>query len=164
MSFSLDRAALSLYLKRRDDAYFGKLVVLREQISRWLAYTPATFPHYTSHTVDHSDEIVTQLSFLLFDGADPGKPRLDLSSAEAYILLASAYLHDAGMVASDVEKLSILKSPAWQAWVSGDSGGAKRWQEIEQLRADTKIEKSVRNFLAPANHRGCLCRARASTA
>jgi hypothetical protein len=127
MAFALDRAALSVYLKQRDDAYFGKLVVLRDEISRWLSFTPATFPHYTSHTVAHSDQIVTELSHLLFDGGEPDKVRLDLSPAEAYILLASAYLHDSGMVASDSEKISILKSPIWEAWVSADGGGAKRW-------------------------------------
>ena len=104
MPFSLEKTALSAYLKQRDDAYFGKLVVLRDEISRLLAYTPQTFPHYTSHTVNHSDEIVVQLSHLLFDGGNPAQPRLDLSTVEAYILLASAYLHDAGMVVSDNEK------------------------------------------------------------
>lgn len=148
MAFSLNQAALSAYLKRRDDAYFGKLVVLRDEITQWLAYTPATFPHYTSHTIDHSDEIVTQLSHLLFDGGDPNKPVLHLSSAEAYILIAAAYLHDAGMVASDAEKLSILKSAEWETWVTGSAGGARRWREIEQLRTDTTIESPVRNFLA----------------
>jgi molecular chaperone HtpG len=84
-------------------------VVLRGEISSWLAYTPGTFPHYTKHTIEHSDQIVVQLSHLLFTECDPSKPSLALSAAEAYTLLACAYLHDAGMVASEAEKISIIE-------------------------------------------------------
>ena len=69
-------------------------------IEGWLSYIPQTFPHYSRHTVQHSDEIVLQLSNLLFKDDIPDKPVVALSPAETYILIASAYLHAAGMIES----------------------------------------------------------------
>ena len=148
MSFSLSKPALSRFLKSHDDALYGKLVNLRDDIAAWLRYTPATFPHYTAHTVEHSDEIVTQLSNLLF--AEGRKPRIALSPMEAYILLAAAYLHDAGMVASDAEKSVILASAEWQTWTTGTgAGGADRWRQIQELRAASSTPgEPVRHFIA----------------
>lgn len=141
--------ALVAYLKDHDDLYFGKLVELRQAVQDWLSYIPQTFPHYTRHTVQHSDEIVLQLSKLLFRDEDQQQPVVRLSTAEIYILVAAAYLHDAGMVVPDSEKAKILASNAWKEWTSGEGGGAKRWQEVQTLRQGQQpAEESVRNFLA----------------
>ena len=64
-----------------------------------------------------------------------------------YVLIAAAYLHDAGMVASDREKEEILKSDSWKAWTSGTAGGAKRWAEVQAFReGDEPSDKAVRDF------------------
>ena len=140
--------ALYIFLKESDELLYGKILELRNRITGWLSYIPATFPHYTRHTVEHSDEIVRQISNLLFTGDDRGKPVTSLSAVEAYILVAAALLHDAGMVCSDKEKSELLSSDEWKNWVTSGAG-AERWVEIKHLReTHNDIDESVRNFLS----------------
>ncbi len=121
---------------------------LRECVQSWLSYIPQTFPHYTRHTEKHSDEIVVQASKLLFNDEDPNRATIKMSSLEAYILIASAYLHDVGMVVADQEKMEILKSETWKEWVS-TGAGAQRWQDIYMLRNGNQPQNEVdRNFIA----------------
>ena len=73
-------APLLRYLEEKDPVYYGTLLRLRERLAGWLAYIPQTFPHYTRHTVEHSDEIISQMSKLLFKEDDPRQPVIDLSA------------------------------------------------------------------------------------
>jgi len=149
MTIAFD-SKLMRYLKEQNSVYFGKIQELRDVIEGWLSYIPQTFPHYTRHTIQHSDEIVLQLSNLLFKDDSPDKPVVALSPTETYILIASAYLHDAGMVASDKEKATILLSDEWKSWSSGDGSGTKRWNEIQEFR-QKPVEKetiALHNFTA----------------
>jgi molecular chaperone HtpG len=144
----LENAALYAYLRKLSDAYSGRIAELREVAQNWLGYIPETFPHYTRHTVEHSDEIILQMSKMLFHDNDPSRPRLPLSPVEAYILLAAAYLHDSGMVVPDAEKAQIIESDQWKHWIT-EGGGAKRWEAIEEFRAGTSpAEQVIRDFLA----------------
>lgn len=143
MSTQLTRTALFQFLQASE--YGSKLSELRSEVTAWLELIPTTFPHYTRHTVDHSDEIIAQVSRLLF--SDVGRPEIGLSSVEGYVIGASAYLHDAGMVVSEVEKLNILRSAEWHEWVSEGQGGHQRWLAIDALRqSDTPTPQ--RHFLA----------------
>ena len=138
-------------MKRSDAAYFHKTLELRDQVQHWLSYVPATFPHYTRHTVDHSDEIVAQISSLLYHDGNPDRPVLDSSShiVEAYICVASAYLHDAGMVTSDQEKEDLLARQDWRAWTEPGSPAGDRLAAIEGLRSSgTPSDSSLRHFVA----------------
>jgi len=136
------------YLEKQSSLYFGKIQELRDVIEQWLSYIPQTFPHYTRHTIQHSDEIILQLSNLLFKDDNPDKPVVALSPSETYILMASAYLHDAGMVVSDKEKATILLSDEWKSWSSGDGSGAKRWKEIQEFRQKPEENVDLHNFLS----------------
>lgn len=143
------KAPLIVYLKNQDALYYGKICELRDAVQKWLEYIPETFPHYTRHTVQHSDEIIVQLSKLLFRNDDPNQPVVKLTAIEGYILAAAAYLHDAGMVLSDQEKMKIMESPEWKSWISGEGGGARRWSEIRKLRENIGItDDAIRHFLA----------------
>ena len=154
MSEELKRMALMRFLAANHDEYFGKVLELRTAISAWLAYIPATFPHYTSHTIDHSEEIVSQLSFLLFKGDDANDPVAALSPAEAYILCAAAFLHDSGMVVSDAEKKEILGSGTWREWISASRSREERWAAVAALRTATHPpDNTVRHFLADVQTR-----------
>lgn len=144
--------SLMKYLQKHDLIYYGKILDLKERITDWLDYIPQTFPHYTRHTIGHSEEIVQQLSKLLFIDDDPEKPTVRLSSIEVYILIAAALLHDAGMVTSDKEKAEILSSEAWKKFVSDDGPGAKRWSSIEEFRKSATEENDT-NFLADVQTR-----------
>lgn len=156
MSPPVERSALYAFLQTTAPMFHGKLLELRETVQRWLAYIPNTFPHYTRHTVEHSDELVRQASKLLFVDEDPARPVVGLSATEAYLLSASAYLHDAGMVTSDSEKAEILTSAAWTEWVT-NGGGTRRWQEIQQFREGPAPRDEVeRQFLADVQVRFLL--------
>lgn len=149
MSIDVEKTALMEFLKAKEVKFFSKAKELREEVEKWLSYTPQTFPHYTRHTVQHSDEIILQASKFLFKEEDHSKPVVSLTPVEAYILVAAAYLHDSGMVSSDREKIEILQSEDWKRWTSGDGGGAKRWQEVQKLRqGDEPADEKIRNFLA----------------
>lgn len=150
MNVEPHKTALMSYLKSLNEVYFGKVLELREAVTGWLAYIPETFPHYTRHTVQHSDEIVRQVSKLLFKNDDPAQPAIRLSAAEAYVLIAAAYLHDSGMVSPDKEKLEIITSnQEWKNWTTGEGGGAKRWREIEKLRqGPVPADETTRHFIA----------------
>ena len=148
MTIEVSETALMTYLRNKGSVYHGKSLELREAVESWLAYIPSTFPHYTRHTVRHSDEIVLQLSKLLFKDEDPAQIVIPLTAVESYCLVASAYLHDAGMVTSDQEKVAILSTKDWEAWIS-EGGGARRWDEIQKLRNGNEPEDHVtRHFLA----------------
>lgn len=112
----------------------GNALSLYRRVEGLLAYVPATFPHYTDHTIRHSVEIVRQLSLLLFEDGSPG-PVVRLSAAEAYVLVSAALLHDAGMTASDTEKKQILTSPEWSGFLAEDEDRKARWESIVALRA-----------------------------
>lgn len=143
----ITNSPLMAFLKRQNPLYYGKAIELREAIEGWLSYVPQSFPHYTRHTVQHSDEIIVQLSKLLFDESSNGTPVVDISPTEAYILIASAFLHDAGMVVSDKEKASILRLEEWQAWTSDGGSGARRWLEIQDFRKGEE-DNAHRVFIA----------------
>jgi hypothetical protein len=145
------------YLKSKDPQYYGKVLELRECVEEWLAYVPQTFPHYTRHTIRHSDEIVLQISKLLFREEKQNEAVIQLSAVEAYILVAAAYLHDAGMVAADREKIEILNSDDWKTWTSDHGGGAERWSNVHLFRnGDVPEDEATRNFLADLQTRFLL--------
>jgi len=147
LTMNVYNTALMEYLKINNTEYFGKVQEVRSVVEEWLSYVPATFPHFTSHTIKHSEEIILQLSNLMFRDGDPQFPVLKyLSSTEVFILIMSAYLHDVGMVVSDKVKIEILESDEWRLWTTGEGGGSKRWQEIQQFRKSST--DAIKQFLA----------------
>lgn len=146
---NIENLALLKFLKGKDASYYGKVLEVREAISSWLEYIPATFPHYTRHTIVHSEAILVQLSNILFGDEDPSSVVIGLSGVEAYILVAGAFLHDAGMVVSDDEKAGLFDAFEWKRW-TGEGGGAEtRWQAIEAFRnGGEPADDGKRLFLA----------------
>jgi molecular chaperone HtpG len=154
MATDFRKTALMKSLKEKESVYWGKIVELRTEIENWLSYIPQTFPHYTRHTVQHSDAILVQLSKLLFREDSAKRPVVNLSAVETYILLAAAYLHDAGMVTSDRNKQQILQSEQWKIWTNNDEPGAKRSKQIDAFRnGQIPSDGNVRNFLADVQTR-----------
>jgi molecular chaperone HtpG len=154
MVLPLEQTALMLYLQQKNVSYYSKLLEVRDSVRGWLAYIPHTFPHYTRHTIEHSEEIIRQVSFVIFRDGDVTRPEITtISAVELYVLAAAAFFHDAGMVASDSEKRRIIESPDWKSWIT-TGGGAKRWAEIQSLRAGgVPADEPTRNFLADVQMR-----------
>lgn len=154
MNLDVRDTALLGFLGSKQHNLCSKIEELRAAVTDWLNYIPHTFPHYTRHTVEHSDAIILQISKALFDGDDPARPVVKLSPMEAYIVCAAAYLHDAGMVTSDRQKAEILSSDSWKEWISEGGAGQKRWGEIQALRYhDAPPDEGLRNFLADVQTR-----------
>jgi uncharacterized RmlC-like cupin family protein len=80
VTVNVEQVPLVVYLKARDALYYGKVLELRQVVQDWLSYIPQTFPHYTRHTVLHSDNIVVQVSKLLFEDEDPQQSVVQLSA------------------------------------------------------------------------------------
>jgi molecular chaperone HtpG len=155
MNIDVKDTALMKYLGSTDLAYYGKALELRDAVQGWLSYIPETFPHYTRHTVQHSEEIISQISKLMFDD-ESERPTIKITPVEAYVLIAAAYLHDTGMVAADTEKLEIITSnEEWKRWIS-DGGAAKRWSEIAEIRNSKSLAEEARNFVADLQTRFLL--------
>jgi len=153
MTVDVKHFALLKYLQP-NNIFYSKILELRKNVDEWLTYIPQSFPTYTRHTIKHSDEIVLQLSKLLFVDADSERPVVKLSFAEVYVLIVAAYLHDAGMVVSDKEKAEILTSDEWRRFVSDGNPGAKRWKAIQTFRSgSTPSDEVQRNFLADVQTR-----------
>jgi molecular chaperone HtpG len=146
---NVEQTYLLKYLQKGDPVYYGQVLKLKERITGFLEYTRQSFPTYTTHSISHSEEIISQLSQLLFTDDKPDEPVVKLSMAEVYILAVAAYLHDAGMVISDAEKAKILTSEEWKLFTSGDNPGAKRRNSIETFREGSiPKDKEQRDFLA----------------
>ncbi|MDW5593818.1 ATP-binding protein [Conexibacter stalactiti] len=154
---TLKGCALYRHLAARESVYAGKAVELEEAVGGLLGLIPTTFPHYTNHSLEHSLEIIRQISYLLFEDGDPAQPVVRLSDVECYILLCAALLHDIGMVVSDREKQEMLSSTAWQRYVAVGGAGHPTWRAIHELRSTPTVESSdVRNFLADVQLRHLL--------
>jgi hypothetical protein len=152
-----DKTKLVKWLSRKNTVYSAAITELRKAASEWLEYSRTLFPHYTSHTVSHSDEMVVQLSMVLFPAKSKSKPVLDLNATEAFILLSGVYLHDAGMVVSPKDAADILDSDGWKVWTTGDGGGAKILASIQAARTGSAPpSKTQRDFLADVQLRYLL--------
>jgi len=144
---------LMRFLHAKAPDLLAKIGELRETVIDWLSYIPQSFPHYTRHTVQHSDAILLQVSKLLFR-SDSAQPVIQISPMEAYIIGTSAYLHDAGMVVSDSEKTEILQTEEWRRWAEEGGSGTKRWHEVKQFRdGDHPADPALRSFLADVQTR-----------
>jgi molecular chaperone HtpG len=145
----LTDTALYRYLHARSTSYAGKVIDLREAIGGWLEYIPATFPHYTRHTLGHSDAVIGQLSHLIFYEEDELRAAIDLSAAEAYILLAASLLHDAGMVCSQAEKTEILDSVDWAQWMAASPARTEQLAALQAFRdGEEPGNRQLRDLLA----------------
>ncbi|MAF08894.1 hypothetical protein CMK11_00430, partial [Candidatus Poribacteria bacterium] len=66
-----------------------------------------TFPAYTLHNALHSVNVVKLMGELL-------GPRIEeITALEGAVLIISAYLHDSGMVFTDVEREGLEQQPRW---------------------------------------------------
>lgn len=111
---------------------------LRSRVDVFLRGVNATFAHYTSHAVDHSDQIVRELSNLLFeDPTEPNSIVVQLNGTETFLLLLAAYLHDSGMVVTGEEKLRVLSSEHWADFAANNRQIA---DDVERLQASLAFE------------------------
>ena len=134
-------------LHKKNVTYYTKILELRDSMKTWLGYIPNTFPHYTDHSIKHSDSILNKLSQILFIDNDINQCKINFSAIELFVLCSAAYLHDCGMVIADDEKAKVLQLDGWKKWIASE-GVSQRYKSIENLRHTDKGDKAVYNFLA----------------
>lgn len=140
----MDRSepALLQHLRSEAPAYYGTAMRVREAAATWLANVPSTFPHYTQHTIDHSDEIVRQIDKILYWQGEPER-NVHITPVELYVFCVSAYLHDAGMVLSPEEEAKVVDSPQWESWLASDEQLASAWTAAKSRITLAASEESV---------------------
>lgn len=97
---------------RRDDVartYLGQIASAYTKIESTLNEIRRTFYHFTDHSIKHSVRIIDRIGCLLIQ-----KQLTRLSSAELYLFIASALVHDIGMVLSQKEIQSFNEDPNFQ--------------------------------------------------
>lgn len=149
---SVTDTGLLKFLQSHNASLYVKCLDLRKAVEAWLSYVPLTFPHYAQHTLPHSEEVISQISRLLFNSADADSPVIPLSTSEAFVLVLGGYLHDVGMVVSNADMSHIFSDEAWSEWVR-DGTRKDRWLQIQAQRAsatanDDDKEKAKGHFLA----------------
>jgi len=123
------------------DELLGPLLELERAVQDLLAYVPATFPHYTRHTLAHSIEIVEQIGKLLLTPQNRWARGAELNATEIYTLAGAALLHDAGMVTPDSEQERLLQTSQWDEWVTRHAAG--RYAEIQAVMAGAEADTAA---------------------
>lgn len=91
---------------------------------------------------------------------------IELSSVEAYILIAAALLHDAGMVCSQADKAAILESVDWSQWIAASTsrqeqlaalkdfreGGSPANPQVRDLLADYGLRQMIAEYVRRTHH------------
>ena len=83
--------------------------IIREKMEVNLRPVIALFPHYSEHSHEHSEHIISAIEKLL------GRNRIEkLTPADTWMLLVCAYMHDLGMLVQGKELESDWKTPEFQ--------------------------------------------------
>lgn len=88
----------------RAQVFAGKLLELDDIVTNVLALIRRTFPHYTEHGRQHYLTLIQRMGQFL-----PPDLLRKLSAVEYFLLMASAMLHDVGMVVSEEELRAVEK-------------------------------------------------------
>lgn len=86
---------------------------IRDEMHGNLKAVLSFFPHYSEHDEDHSKHIISAIEQIL------GKKRIvELSPADAWAILVSAYMHDVGMIILDEELKKDWTSEKFQVFLN----------------------------------------------
>jgi hypothetical protein len=80
--------------KEKEDKLFSKLEKIKAKAKPFLAKITETFPEYTIHDIKHSEKVLEKLDEIVI----PNSLKQKMNVYEIFFLIASAYLHDIGMV------------------------------------------------------------------
>jgi molecular chaperone HtpG len=134
--------SLSAVLKSKvdGDGLLNKLDLIKEKAEPVLSRIVETFPEYTPHDTPHSEIVIDRLNDLI---QDPIKE--NLSGYEIYFLMASAFLHDIGMVDFPEMRNGIR-----------DDQLRDHIRENHHLRSKIFIEKYYKDFGIADNHQATI--------
>ncbi len=157
----------------KDAGKRAKLEILRTAVKPILANN--LLPHFTDHSLAHSDEIVTLIDKLIEPIQAQGNPH-KLQDDELFVLYSACYLHDIGMQYENAGKTrTVSELYPGQPW----EGLAEETRRItlrrhhHQISAEM-VQNSVRSATPPigiqlddtdhSNEIACLCESHATDA
>lgn len=139
---TIEKSSLFMAL-RAEERLFAKASELRGRVATYLGGVPATFSNFTSHAVDHSDSIVRSLSsFLHGERLVATDVRLELNVMETYLLVIASYMHDAGMVVTQDEKLRVLGSPEWRNFAAENETVAADVEAMQEKISEEGFDRT----------------------
>lgn len=87
--------------------------IIREKMEVNLRSIISLFPHYSEHSHEHSEHIISSIEKVL------GKTRIEkLSPADTWMLLVCSYMHDLGMIVREKEMENDWKSPEFREHIN----------------------------------------------
>lgn len=94
-------------LKNKNEDLLNKLEDIKNITKPLLGRTIASFSEYTIHCIEHSEKVIEKLDLII-----PDSLKEELNEYEIFFLLASAYLHDIGMIRDLRKELSKILEKA----------------------------------------------------
>jgi len=152
-------------LKEKEDGnkLLSDLERIRENAESLLAEIGKTFPEYTIHDIRHSMKVIEKLDMIIPDGL-----KVEMSEYEIFFLLASAYLHDIGMIdlpeLFEEEKFEefFKKLKAENPEISKEESKRKFIREYHHLRSEEYIIRRWKELGIKDEHQariiGRICR------
>lgn len=140
------------FLQKKEDGtkLLCDLARIKEKAKPLLAKIVETFPEYTSHDISHSERILEK-----FDSLIPDSLFEKMNSYELYFLIASAYLHDIGMV-----NLPDFSEPEFGKLTEEGNRISKKLQEIirdrHHLRSETICIKKYEEYSIGDYHQASI--------
>ncbi len=139
----------TLRSKEDGEKLANRLEDIRSKAIPLLGKIGETFPEYTLHDIYHSENVITNLDLLI-----PDILKENLNIYEIYFLVASAYLHDIGMVNFPrlVKESEIVEKDDWVEHIRNN----------HHLRSEEFIAENYKDLMIDDSHQatiiGRICR------
>ncbi|MGB7061917.1 MAG: ATP-binding protein [Candidatus Zixiibacteriota bacterium] len=124
------------------DTLLGSLKAIRSRAEPLLARIVETFPEYTTHDIRHSEAVLACLRWVV-----PPTLHKRLNPYEVFFLIASAYVHDIGMV-----DLAEFRDEGETETARKKQARAEEIRENHHLRTETYIVKNFKDLSIPDVH------------
>ena len=97
---------------RNAERFIDSFHIIRDNMIKHLRAVVMIFPHYSDHSHEHSENIISAVERLL------GKKRIEqLSPSDTWMLLVCAYMHDLGMLVQGKELQENWQTEEFQDYI-----------------------------------------------
>jgi len=149
---------LYMRLKELSEDYAQRITTFLSEIAPLLETTARFFPYYTRHDANHGYQVIRRIEQILTPGCFNPQKRCALGATELFLLIASAYAHDLGMIVFPGEEGELAKSlsfsldPGWETNTvlqdylrkhHSKRGGEYIARNVEKLRAPINLVEQL---------------------
>jgi hypothetical protein len=132
----LNRTRLYKRLSELSEDYAQRVTGFLSGIAPLLASTRRFFPYYTRHDANHGYRVIRRIEQVLLPNCLKPNRSCTLGATEIFLLIASAYAHDLGMIVFPGEEEKLAKSLSFSL--------APGWETNPVLQAHLRKEHSAR--------------------